>query len=123
MATALTKSRYLSFLLLVPLICLMSYIWVWGLEDFYFCLDNALHLVLAKQAGWKVIEHLQREPHPPLFYFFLKLWIEIFGTSNPLLLRSFSLFSGMMAVLVSFFLGRKLSGSPWVGFLAAFLLG
>ncbi len=122
MINAPSKSKYFYFLGLFPLLCLVIYIWVWGLEDFYFVLDNAIHLVLAKEAGWNVVEHLRREPHPPLFYAILKLFMEIFGTRNPLMLRACSLLAGILAVVVSYFFGKKLTGSHWVGFVVAYLL-
>jgi mannosyltransferase len=60
------------------------------------------------------------DTHPPLYYWTLKAWSEIFGSSE-LALRSLSAFWGVAMVALTFLIGRRLFGSV-VGAVAAVLL-
>jgi hypothetical protein len=60
------------------------------------------------------------DTHPPLYYWTLKAWGEVFGASE-LGLRSLSAVSGVAAVVLIWLIGRRLFG-PLPGTLAAVLL-
>src|SRR5579864_3819895 len=60
------------------------------------------------------------DTHPPLYYWTLKAWGEAFGPSE-LALRSLSAVWGMLAVALTFLIGRKLFG-PLVATTAAVLV-
>jgi mannosyltransferase len=60
------------------------------------------------------------DTHPPLYYWTLKAWGETLGASE-LALRSLSATWGVVAVVATFFLGRRLFG-PLVAVIAALLL-
>jgi hypothetical protein len=60
------------------------------------------------------------DTHPPLYYWTLKAWGQTLGSSE-LALRSLSAMWGLLAVVVTFLLGRRLFGTV-VGSLAAVLL-
>ena len=60
------------------------------------------------------------DTHPPLYYWTLKAWGELFGSSE-LALRSLSAVWGVLAVIITFAIGRKLFG-PLAGAIAALLL-
>jgi mannosyltransferase len=47
--------------------------------------------------------------HPPLYYWALKLWTELFGTGE-LGLRTMSIFFAIATIIVTFFLARRLFG-------------
>src|SRR5579864_801584 len=61
-----------------------------------------------------------RDTHPPLYYLTLKAWAELFGSSE-LALRSLSAVWGIVAVALTFLIGRRLFGPP-IGAVAAVLL-
>ena len=60
------------------------------------------------------------DTHPPLYYWALKAWSEVFGQSE-LALRSLSALCGLAAVVLTFLIGRRLFG-PLAGLLGALLL-
>ena len=60
------------------------------------------------------------DTHPPLYYWSLKAWADAFGSSE-LALRSLSAAWGVLAVVLTFLLGRRLFGTL-AGTLAALLL-
>ncbi|MFB0534615.1 MAG: glycosyltransferase family 39 protein, partial [Anaerolineae bacterium] len=57
--------------------------------------------------------------HPPLYYYLLHFWIQLFGTSE-FAVRSLSAVIGILLVCLTFLLGRSLFNA-WVGLVAAFL--
>ncbi|MBM3134452.1 MAG: hypothetical protein FJZ89_04020, partial [Chloroflexi bacterium] len=57
--------------------------------------------------------------HPPLYYYLLHFWQQAFGQSERAV-RALSVLSGVLLVLVTYLLGRRLRGAA-VGLLAAFL--
>jgi len=105
-------------LFLLILLFLSGYLWVWDLGTHYFTQDNALHL----SVSWNILKTFRADGHPPLYYILLKGVMSVFGVDSPLVLRSVSLVSGFLAVLVVFFLGKNISKSKSVGFVTAFLL-
>src|SRR5436309_16028875 len=50
------------------------------------------------------------DTHPPLYYWTLKAWAEIFGSSEAAL-RSLSAGRGVMVVALTFLIGRRLFGT------------
>jgi uncharacterized membrane protein len=60
------------------------------------------------------------DTHPPLYYWTLKAWGDTLGASE-LGLRSLSAACGLLAVVLTWLIGRRLFG-PLVGTLAALLL-
>ncbi|AAL80632.1 integral membrane glycosyltransferase [Pyrococcus furiosus DSM 3638] len=58
--------------------------------------------------------------HPPLFYYFLALWLRIFG-DNVISGRSFSLFFGALSVVLGYLIGKKLKDEITGLFLATLL--
>ena len=60
------------------------------------------------------------DTHPPLYYWSLKAWGDLFGSSE-LALRSLSAVAGLAAVILTFLIGKRLFGTL-AGTLAALLL-
>lgn len=60
------------------------------------------------------------EPHPPLYYLLLKIWVTAFGTGDRAL-RALSAVGSLLIVGLVFVLGRTLGG-PAAGLLAALLV-
>ncbi len=59
--------------------------------------------------GWKeMFDVIARDKvHPPLYYVFVKLWSYIFGFTQTGI-RSFSVFTGLLTILSSFYLGKEI---------------
>ena len=107
---------------LLAIFLLGSYVRLYGLEKYYFWADEAVVLLLSKDLSLSFLSHLRQEPHPPLYYFLVKLVMNGFGVDHPLLLRSISLLSGLLTIGVAYFLGLKLTSKRSVGVFASFLL-
>jgi 4-amino-4-deoxy-L-arabinose transferase-like glycosyltransferase len=68
----------------------------------------------------EIVRAAAQDTHPPLYYWTLKAWGETIGSSE-LGLRSLSAVGGLLAVVLTFFIGRRLFGTL-AGTLAALLL-
>jgi 4-amino-4-deoxy-L-arabinose transferase-like glycosyltransferase len=85
-------------------------------------LDEATSALVARDYSWNEIinQFLPSDFHPPLYYFVLKIWSSVFGTSE-LGLRSLSIFLGTLTVYGVYLIGNKIKGNA-VGNMAALLL-
>ncbi len=92
------------------------------IDHLSFWLDEAWSIWFAQQPLldlWTSIPHF--EPHPPLYYTFLKSWIFVFGTSESAA-RGLSVLFGVLTVPVVYWLGVNVGGGRtgrWVGTIAA----
>ncbi|MFT5440645.1 MAG: mannosyltransferase [Alphaproteobacteria bacterium] len=92
------------------------------LDHLSLWLDEAFSLWFAQRPLlelWTSIPHF--EPHPPLYYTLLKLWIFVFGTGESAV-RSLSVLFGVLTVPVVYWIGVNVGGSRtgrWVGSIAA----
>jgi 4-amino-4-deoxy-L-arabinose transferase-like glycosyltransferase len=68
----------------------------------------------------EILRAAAQDTHPPLYYWTLKAWGEVFGASE-LALRSLSATWGVVMVVLTFLIGRRLFGTL-VGTVAAVLL-
>jgi len=68
------------------------------------------------------LQLLERGRHPPLYYMFLRVWLDIFGQTS-FHGRLLSLFVGLLATALTYRAGLALSRSQWVGLGAAYSLG
>lgn len=71
--------------------------------------DEAFSAYLVRFDFLEIARYTATDVHPPLYYWFLKVWTELFGTSE-LAFRSMSLFFGMVAIVFGFLLVRRLFG-------------
>jgi mannosyltransferase len=83
-------------------------------------LDEALSVNIAKAPLGDIAGLLERDGHPPLYYWMLHGWIELFG-DGPVAVRSLSAVFGLIAIGLVFVLGRRLGG-PALGLVAAAVL-
>jgi mannosyltransferase len=83
-------------------------------------LDEALSVNIAKAPLGDIAGLLERDGHPPLYYWMLHGWIELFG-DGPVAVRSLSAVFGLIAIALVFVLGRRLGG-PALGLVAAAVL-
>ena len=87
-------------------------------QSFWF--DEIVSLEIAQHNIIDSWQYLKWENNPPLHYWFLHWWIELFGESEKALRFSSVLFS-LLSIIAIYFLGRKLANKK-VGLFASFLL-
>ncbi|MEL7209416.1 MAG: glycosyltransferase family 39 protein, partial [Actinomycetota bacterium] len=83
-------------------------------------LDEALSVNIAALPVGDIAEALRHDGHPPLYYFLLHGWIELFGTGD----TAVRALSGVLSVLtlpVAFVVGRR-RGGELVGWLTVLVL-
>ena len=79
------------------------------IAKFSIWFDEAFGAFLIRFDFWQVATYTAADVHPPLYYWLLKLWGMIFGTSE-LGLRSMSVFFGAIAIFFGYLLVRRLFG-------------
>ncbi|MFZ2560413.1 MAG: glycosyltransferase family 39 protein [Candidatus Nanoperiomorbaceae bacterium] len=83
--------------------------------------DESFTHYLIRFNMFDITRYTMLDVHPPLFYWMLKLWSLMFGTSD-VALRSMSVFFGVVVIVLGFLLARRLFGKK-VGYLSLPLLG
>jgi hypothetical protein len=81
--------------------------------------DEGTSVALAARSLGQITQGAAADIHPPLYYYLLHFWQQAFGQSERAV-RALSVLSGVLLVLVTYLLGRRLRGAA-VGLLAAFL--
>lgn len=71
--------------------------------------DEGFSAYLVQFSFWDIARFTATDVHPPLYYWALKIWTSLFGTTD-LALRSLSILFGAVAATLAFFLSRKLFG-------------
>jgi len=71
--------------------------------------DEAFSTYISQFSFWDIARYTATDVHPPLYYWLLKIWSALFG-STELAYRSMSMLFGAATIVVSFFLSRKLFG-------------
>ncbi|MEX1217463.1 MAG: glycosyltransferase family 39 protein [Acidimicrobiales bacterium] len=79
-------------------------------------LDEALSVNIASLPLGEIAGALKQDGHPPLFYFLLHGWIDLFGTSD-IAVRGLPAFFGVLTLPLIWFLGRR-KGGPTLGWVA-----
>lgn len=82
--------------------------------------DEAFSTYIAQFSLWDIARYTASDVHPPLYYWLLKGWSELFGTTE-LAYRSLSILFGAAAIVVAFMLMRKLFGRRVAGVSLLFL--
>lgn len=72
-------------------------------------LDEALSVHIARLPVGDLLEQLRRDGHPPLYYFLLHGWIELFGEGNTAV-RSLSALFGIATLPLAWLAGRRYGG-------------
>ena len=85
-------------------------------------LDEATSAIVARDLSWNEIwnSFLIKDFHPPLYYFALKIWSLIFGTSE-IVLRMLSVIFGTLTIWIIYLIGKKIK-SKLTGTVAALFL-
>ncbi len=80
--------------------------------------DEAFGAYLIQFSFVEIAQFTAADVHPPVYYWLLKVWSMVFGTTE-LALRSMSIFFGGLAIIGGFFMTRKFFGrsAAWVSLL------
>ena len=68
-------------------------------------LDEAQSASIAEESFSSLVEALRHDGHPPLYYFLLGFWADLFGNSD-FTLRAFSGLLGCLAIVMTWFTFR-----------------
>lgn len=71
--------------------------------------DEAFSTYIAQFSFWDIARYTASDVHPPLYYWALKIWSDVFGTTE-LAYRSLSILFGGAAISTAFVLARKFFG-------------
>ncbi len=71
--------------------------------------DEAFSAYLSHFSFWEIAKYTASDVHPPFYYWALKIWEMVFGTSD-VAIRSMSLFFAAIAAIFAFLLIRRLFG-------------
>lgn len=79
--------------------------------------DEAFSAYLVQFSYWDIARFTASDVHPPFYYWVLKLWSDLFGTTE-LAFRSLSILFGAATAAVAFLLSRKFFGRKvaWLAF-------
>ena len=83
-------------------------------------LDEALSVNIADQPLGSISDSLRHDGHPPLYYYVLAGWINVFGSSD-FAVRSLSMVLGLFAIGLTFVVARRHGGRELAA-LAAFAM-
>lgn len=80
--------------------------------------DEAFSAYIIQFSFWDIARYTASDVHPPFYYWLLKIWSSLFGTTE-LAYRSLSILFGAASTIIAFFLSRKLFGRKiaWVSLL------
>jgi mannosyltransferase len=84
-----------------------------------FWSDEGNSVALAKASLAEITARTALDIHPPLYYWLLHGWMQVFGDSE-VAVRSLSAVAGVLLVALIYRLGARLFGA-WAGLLAAFI--
>ncbi len=82
--------------------------------------DEAFSAYIIRFNFGEIWHYTSVDVHPPMYYFVLKLWSGVFGTSD-FALRSLSVFFGVITLLVAYFFTRRVFGKKIALAAAGFL--
>jgi 4-amino-4-deoxy-L-arabinose transferase-like glycosyltransferase len=119
---AVPRSRLPLLVGLLTVLGLAFWLQVYRLNDVSLRGDEGFSVTFARQdlgAVWRGL--LLTEPHPPLYYTTLHLWMAAAGQSE-LSVRFVSVFFGLLTVAVAYRLARSLRAEERVALLAALLV-
>lgn len=83
--------------------------------------DEAFGAYLIRFDFWQIALYTASDVHPPLYYWFLKLWSMMFGT-NELALRSMSVLFAAVAIVFGFLISKRMFGRKTAWFALLFMV-
>lgn len=112
---------YLAAILLVLVALLALGLRLHRLDAQSLWYDEGFSVYLARMTLADITARTAADIQPPLYYYLLHGWMQLFGDSSAVL-RAFSLLFGVLSIPLAFEVGRSLFGSRLAGLLAAFLV-
>ncbi len=102
------KKKAMLFLVLM-VYYLITRLWgIYSAMNEYSDYDEGTYLLIARLINHGILPYRDIfAVHPPLYYYLLALWMRIFGDSY-VVGRLFSVFLGLLSVLVAYFVGKEL---------------
>ncbi len=107
------------FLLLILVLALAAGLRFYKIGAQSLWADEGNSAALASRSLVQIARDASHDIHPPLYYWMLRLWTDVFGTSEAAL-RALSAVLGTLLVLIIAEAGRRLHGKA-VGLTAAFI--
>jgi len=95
------------WLIIAIALAIFTVISFWTISKFSIWFDEAFGAYLIRFNFWDIAKYTAADVHPPFFYWLLKLWSLLFGTSE-LALRSMSTLFGGIAIIFGYLLVNKL---------------
>lgn len=105
---------------LVAIVLLGLVLRVYDLAAQSFWWDEAFSAIVSTQALPVIVSRSSADVHPPLYYFLLHYWMNLFGTSD-FAIRFLSVIFGVSAIPMIYVLGRRLCDEE-VGIVSALIL-
>ena len=118
MAISNQQSAIRNLIVLLLIFALAAFLRFYLLDGQSFWNDEGNSARIAERSLQKITEAAAGDIHPPLYYYVLHFWRDVFG-STEFALRSLSAALGVLLVGLTFLIGRKAFGAG-VGLLAAF---
>jgi mannosyltransferase len=114
------QSKIRNLIILLIILALAAFLRFYLLDGQSFWNDEGNSARIAERSLQLITEGAAGDIHPPLYYYLLHFWRDVFGSSEAAL-RSLSALLGVALVGLTFLVGRKVFGAG-VGLLAAFLV-
>lgn len=119
-----TRSNLFSRLAMLGLCLVFFGLWAHDLARPAVTGDEAFIAIVSRQSVDEILTRLNTdEPHPPLFYLSMAGWSRLFNREHEFLLRLPAVFAGLLALSLTYRLGRELGLSAAGALAGAALLG
>ena len=108
-------------IILIPIACAIIYMLLCITNIFgSVWFDEAYSGLIARFNFAKIWQLTSVDVHPPLYYFILKIWSDIFGSTD-YTMRFLSVFFGAISIIVAFFMLKKMFNNKVATIGAAFM--
>lgn len=116
--TFIKKHPKLDIAVLITGIVIFATIALFNVTNASIWFDEAFSAYIIQFSFWDIARYTATDVHPPFYYWVLKTWTLLFGTTD-LAIRSMSIFFGSAVIAATFFLTRKMFSRSvaWVSLL------
>ena len=97
------------WIILGLILVLGAFLRFYGLTHQSLWLDEVISVQVAQRSPAGIVEKLKTDSHPPLFYFILKGWMKLFGSSETAV-RALPALFGLLLLPVLYWIGAALFG-------------